>query len=406
MVHVIRGSNARRTDERQSERTSLAARAAEAAAAAARHADDVDRTARFPQEAFDALRRERLLGVLAPAEFGGEGVSISEMLEVCYVLGQACSATAMIYAMHQTMVACLVRFGRGNLWQEGMLRRLVRDQLLIASSTTEGSKGGDLRSSEAAVERDGPKIRLERLASCISYGEHADCIVTTARRSPDSAPTQQVLIALPKECYVLEKRHVWDTLGMRGTCSSGFLLKAEGLPEQILSESFDRINARCMMPVAHLAWAAAWAGVAAAALGRARRFLLQSMRNSNGKTPPALTRLTGAANTLETLRCRIVATSKRFEDASSDDQALDSIEFQTSMNLLKVEASELALDIVVAAMRICGLSGYRNDTEFSVGRHLRDLFSSPIMINNDRIAANMASHALICAVPEGLGASF
>ena len=44
----------------------------------------------------------------------------------------------------------------------------------------------------------------------------------------------------------------------------------------------------------------------------------------------------------------------------------------------------------MSALRACGLSGYRNDSEFSIGRHLRDVLSSPIMINNDRILANVA----------------
>ena len=42
------------------------------------------------------------------------------------------------------------------------------------------------------------------------------------------------------------------------------------------------------------------------------------------------------------------------------------------------------------AMRACGLSGYRNDGDYSIGRHLRDVLSAPIMINNDRILANIA----------------
>ena len=60
------------------------------------------------------------------------------------------------------------------------------------------------------------------------------------------------------------------------------------------------------------------------------------------------------------------------------------------INLTKVEASELAVSTVMSALRACGLSGYRNDSEFAVGRFLRDVLSSPIMINNDRILANIA----------------
>jgi acyl-CoA dehydrogenase len=53
-------------------------------------------------------------------------------------------------------------------------------------------------------------------------------------------------------------------------------------------------------------------------------------------------------------------------------------------------------------MRACGLSGYRNDTDVSIGRHLRDVLSAPIMINNDRILASMGSATLMSAVPVSL----
>ena len=33
------------------------------------------------------------------------------------------------------------------------------------------------------------------------------------------------------------------------------------------------------------------------------------------------------------------------------------------------------------------MAGYRNGTEFSIGRHLRDILSAQLMINNDRIAS-------------------
>ena len=38
------------------------------------------------------------------------------------------------------------------------------------------------------------------------------------------------------------------------------------------------------------------------------------------------------------------------------------VDFQTAINLLKVDASELAVETVMNAMRATGLSGYRNDT--------------------------------------------
>ena len=53
-------------------------------------------------------------------------------------------------------------------------------------------------------------------------------------------------------------------------------------------------------------------------------------------------------------------------------------------------------------MRACGLAGYRNDGEVSLGRHLRDVLSAPIMINNDRILANLAGSMLVADVPQSI----
>src|SRR5450756_567318 len=93
------------------DRGSFVQRTTAVAAAAAAEAEAVDRDARFPQAAIDAARQHRLLGVQIPQQFGGDGATIFDITEMCYTLGRACSSTAMIFAMHQTKVACLVRHG-------------------------------------------------------------------------------------------------------------------------------------------------------------------------------------------------------------------------------------------------------------------------------------------------------
>jgi len=114
----------------------LAERTTRVAKVAALHAEEVDRDARFPREAITAAKALGLMGIMAPAELGGEGASLSEVADICYALGRACASTAMIYAMHQVKVACVIRHGVGSEWHEAFIGRLVRDQLLLASSTT------------------------------------------------------------------------------------------------------------------------------------------------------------------------------------------------------------------------------------------------------------------------------
>ena len=380
---------------------SLAVRAERVAAVAAKHAVAVDHDSRVPAEAIAAARAERLFGAAIPRELGGEGATVGDIVDICYALGRACASTAMIFAMHQTKVACIVRHGRGSIWHQRLMAHIASEQLLLASSTTEGDRGGDLRSSAAAIEGSDGRIRLERMATVISYGEVADGIVTTARRSPDAASGDQVLVVFLKNDYTLERQSGWDALGMRGTASSGFKLIANGVSEQVLPAGYDEILAHTMMPVAHLVWSAAWAGIAAAAVDRARAFVRKATHRADATMPPGAGHLTRAGASLRTLRSVIAGGLQRFELAA-DPVALEAVEFQTGMNLLKVQASELAVATVLSAMQACGLSGYRNDGDFSVGRHLRDVLSSPIMISNDRIIANVGMASLLCGAPASL----
>ena len=380
----------------------LAARAEKVAAVAAEHAVAVDRDSRFPAVAIAAARAARLMGIAVPRELGGEGASISDVVDVCYTLGRACASAAMIYAMHQTKIACITRHGKGSAWHQRLLRRLCTEQLLLASSTTEGKAGGDVRNSVAPVEHNDARITLERQATVISYGEAADGLVTTARRSPDAASADQVLVVFLKQDYTLERLNGWDALGMRGTCSGGFRLVAAGSSDQILPVSYDKIHAQTMMPVAHLLWSGAWAGIAAAAVERARAFVRKAAHRADSTMPPGATHLTRAGASLRMLRSVIADALQRFELAAADPPALESVDFQAGMNLVKVNASELAVATVMSAMQACGLSGYRNDSEFSIGRHLRDILSSPIMISNDRILANVGMASLLSGVPTSL----
>ena len=377
-------------------------RTATVASAAAADAEDVDRQARFPKAAIDAAREQGLLGIQIPTEFGGHGASMFDVTDMCYTLGRACASTAMIFAMHQTKVACLVRHGTGSGWHEMLMRRVAAEQLLLASSTTEGQNGGNIRSSAAAVERPGTEISLVRNATVISYGAQADGIITIARRANDAAASDQVLVAFTRDNYTLERSLEWETLGMRGTCSAGFELKATGSAEQIFPEAYEKIHAQTMTPVAHLCWSSVWAGIAAAAVERAQLFIRKAARGSGGQMPPGAAHFTAAKMTLTKLRAMITASLDTYAAHEHDEHALSSLDFQSSINLLKVEASELAVATVMSAMRACGLSGYRNDGDFSIGRHLRDALSAPLMINNDRILTNIATASLMSGVPASL----
>ena len=370
---------------------------------AAQHADAVDREARFPAEAFDALRRERLLSAFVPVEAGGAGLSLADIAAICETLGQACASTAMVYAMHQIQVACIEAHGSDSLWQRALLAQLVERQWLLASATSEETIGGNMRTSACSVELDGepgnPRFRIEKLAPTISYGAHADGILVTARRTAESSAADQVLIVALRDETQLERRGSWDSMGMRGTCSEGFRLVASGAVEQILSVPFADIADQTMLPVSHTLWAAVWTGIATDAVNRAKAFFRAQARAKPGSVPPSGLRLAEAVGLLQMMQARLSvaldaarAAHQAKHGGSRADAPLSALlGFASDMNTLKTSISSTALQVVQEVLMICGMAGYKNGTEYSVGRHLRDLYSAPLMINNDRIAQNTAS---------------
>jgi acyl-CoA dehydrogenase len=186
---------------------------------------------------------------------------------------------------------------------------------------------------------------------------------------------------------------------MRGTCSAGFNLAATLEPGQVFPVPYHVIHGRTMMPVAHLTWSSVWAGIAAGALERSRRFVRMAAARSNGHLPPGAAQLAQGTMTLRSLRHSILGTLATYQAALAQGDAIDTISVQSELNLLKVNSSELATATVLSALRATGLTGYRNDSEFSVGRYLRDVLSSSIMINNDRILANTAAGLMLSEIP-------
>jgi acyl-CoA dehydrogenase len=362
---------------------------------AAPAAPAVDRDARFPSEAIEALRKERLLGAFIPKELGGQGCTISELSAICQELGQRCASAAMVYAMHQIQVACLVRHGLGSPYLRKYLAELAEREGLIASATTEVGVGGDVRTSICAVERHGDAFTLEKNAPVISYGEHTDEILATARRAPDAAPSDQVLVLLQKGSYTLERTGTWDTLGMRGTCSLGFKLSARGDAQQILPQPYAEISSQTMLPVSHIVWSSLWLGIAVDAVNRARAFIRAEARRRPGVTPPGALRLAETYNTLQMMRSTVHDGTREYETKMNDPEALSSLGFAIRMNNLKTAASQLVVRVVGEALSVCGILGYKSDTKFSVGRHLRDAHSAALMIANDRILSANASLLLV-----------
>lgn len=346
------------------------------------------------------MKEHKLLSAAVPKEFGGAGSDMHELSACCVELAQGCAASGMVFAMHIIQVACIARHAQSSPYFQKYLREIVDKQILIASVTSEVGVWGDTRSSICALQTnpDG-KCRLDKDATTVSYGAHAEDLLVTCRRNPDAPPSDQILVLLRKGDFTLEQTTNWDTMGMRGTCSPGFKLSAPSFsPDQVVPGSFAESSAQTMVSYSHILWGGVWLGIAADAVSRAANYVRAEARKKPGTVPQQASRLAEVMVQLQTMRNNVTAQAVEFDGITTRPDGMEqllTIGWALKMNNIKVGCSEMAPAIVHQALQIVGIGGYKNDSKYSIGRNYRDALSGALMISNDRIFGKNASMLLV-----------
>lgn len=348
---------------------------------ARREALEVDREGRFPQSALDCLREQGLLAMAVPARLGGGGTSLRDVAEACFQLGRCCGSTALIFAMHQIQIGALSRCADARSWHEDFVREAAARNFLIASSTTEGQPGGRVDLSAPSGASGDDLVFVDRAAAVISYLEQADALLLLAPIDAgtlrDGAPAgQRLMVAMPAQF-----RHSllvpWSGLGLRGTCTHTYAMRFAIPAEQMLPGSFPTIDASVMLPLAHSCLAAAWLGMAAAAIDSAQAVVAEKQRNE--------TLLLGVIGRYEMLSAAVASIVTEAEAVLCRRAATIPAAVMRRLTLLKVTASDAALEVALDCLKLAGFAGYESASPNGVGRQVRDLLAAPIMISNFRI---------------------
>jgi acyl-CoA dehydrogenase len=349
---------------------------------AAPAAEDVDRESRFPREAVEEFKRSGLLAALVPEALGGGGATLAEVAGAVRAVAFNCTASALVLAMHSIEASNLVRHGKSDALQ-AFLAEIASKQLLIANANSEVGIGGDVGRSNCAIEPTDDGLRLEKQALAISYGEYADAIVATARRGPDSEPTDQVQVVCRRGDFTLEQTSSWDAIGLRGTCSNGFRVLANLEEDMIYPVPFAVVAANGGIQASTILLSAAWVGLAEAAGAKAHEYVRAAARRSIGTVPPSAGQLAVLATELQQSRSLLVAAANRFTALEASPE-MESPGFVASVRNLKVSTSELAVRIATEALTICGIAGFKRDTPFCLDRQIRDAQGSLVMVSNER----------------------
>lgn len=172
--------------EAEKETVDRAVAEVEAFAESSIDAQAIDRDAEIPRSVIDGLGRLGVLGMTAPAEYGGRGFSQSGYCRIMEVIGAHCMSTGVfVNAHHSIGIRALLLFGTPEQ-KARWLPELTSGKTLAAFALTEAEAGSDAANVQttATPSPDGKTYILNGTKRWITNGGVAG-VLTVMARTPD-----------------------------------------------------------------------------------------------------------------------------------------------------------------------------------------------------------------------------
>lgn len=215
-------------------------REAELVAYANRLATEIDKTAgyydekgQFPFESFEFLKRQGYFKLTVPKQYGGDEISLYEMLLVQERLARGDGSTALSVGWH---LLTFLNVRETRPWPEDVFAQLCRDAVengnLINIINTERNVGNLVRGGRpttVAKRTEGGYLITGRK----SYASLAPILnhFTIIAYVEDEDVNAEFLVTMNEGVNVIE---TWNTMGMRSTGSHDLDMKEAFVPENAL----------------------------------------------------------------------------------------------------------------------------------------------------------------------------
>ena len=345
--------------------------------AIAAHAADVDREARFPTEAVEALRDAGLLAIGIPERFGGPGGAPTEIAAAIEAVASACGSTGMVYTMHvvaaQTLAA-LTPEDDGP--KAAALRAIAAGEHLTTIAFSEKGSRSHFWAQVSRAEADGDGVRFDADKSWVTSAAEADSYVAAVGAPGADSPVATELYLIDRDTPGVEIEGPFDGLGMRGNGSSPVRFRGVRVEaERRLGEPAGGFDAmlKATLPWFVLGCGACCVGLAGAALevaaGHAASARLEHEGQALADLPTVRARLGAAKVRHLEARAFMQGTARMLETADP--------EAQLAVLGLKAACAEMAIEVTDAAMRVCGGAAYSK--HLPLERHFRDARAAAVM---------------------------
>jgi acyl-CoA dehydrogenase family member 9 len=331
----------------------------------------IDRNADIPREVIDGLGRVGVLGMTAPAEFGGRGFSQKANCKILEEIGRRCASTSVfVNAHHSIGIRALLLFGTHEQNQK-WLPKLVTGEWLGAFALTEREAGSDAANVQttATPSEDGSHYILNGEKRYITNTAIAQVLTVMARTPVPGKPGKDAITAFlvtpdMPGFELLEGR--MEKMGIRGTATGRFALRNVKVPKENILGPFGKglKVALTVLDFGRTTFGACCTGAAKTCL---------ELAVSHANTRKQFNKTLGNFDLVKEKIARIAADAYAMEamtmiTASLIDRGLEDYMLETAM--LKVFTTERLWECINDAFQIHGGSAYF--TDLPLERMLRD----------------------------------
>src|SRR5216684_4308099 len=330
----------------------------------------IDRNADIPREVIDGLGRVGVLGMTAPAEYGGRGFTQMANCKVLEEIGRRCASTSVfVNAHHSIGIRALLLFGTHEQKQK-WLPKLVNGEQLGAFALTEREAGSDAANVQmtARPTEDGSHFVLNGEKRYITNAAIAHVLTVMARTpvlgSNKTAITAFLVTPDMPGFEILEAR--MPKMGIRGTATGRFALRDVKVPKENILGPMGK-----GLKVALTVLDFGRTTFGACCTGAAKTCLRLAIEHAN--TRKQFNKTLGNFHLVQKKIARIAADAYAMEamttiTASLIDRGLEDYMIETAM--LKVFTTERLWEAINDAFQIYGGSAYFVDLPLE--RMLRD----------------------------------
>ncbi|MDX6273613.1 MAG: hypothetical protein QOJ92_823 [Frankiales bacterium] len=175
---------------------------------------ELDREERFPVEAFEAMRKQGLLGLTIPEEYGGAAADPLSYVLVIEELGRGDANVRSLLSVHLGLVASAVARWGTDKQKARWLPPMATGEVVGCFALTEPDHGSDPASLTSRAERTATGWRISGRKIFITNGTIAGLALVMARSGGPGARGVSAFL-VPTDTAGFEARPVHGKLGLR-----------------------------------------------------------------------------------------------------------------------------------------------------------------------------------------------